>query len=185
MQQVMPRTSLASGTAGSSAVPSRRVTGTISTAGLSASAATGAAVPQPSTAAPTRQQKRKVLSCPVDIPAIFDVRLDGKLVKLEVLLEQQPWYKPPTPGMSSTDGISSGVIIADSAAAGARSSMDAASRASTGGASSTAKQGKGKGRKHPKQLEFTVKSAAVLAGHEPHVMPQQLLQRVLQVSDND
>lgn len=179
---------LHTGAVDASRAPSRRITRTASTAG--AAAVPGPPVSHPSTAAPTRQLKRRLLSCPVDAPSLFDVKLDGKLAKLEQVLELQPWYKPPPAGFSSSDGGSAAATATPAASlavaaagfvVGTGLSAVAGDNAADAG-SSSGMAGKKKGKKHFKQLEFTLKAAAVLAGHEPLVMPQQLQQWAMQVS---
>jgi hypothetical protein len=125
--------------------------------------------------------KRKLLNYPVDVPSLVDIKLDGTLVKLEQLLQLQPWRKPVG---SATDGSSTDGSAA--AAAGfAGTSSQAAVAAGSGTASAAAGGDAGKKVKRPKAykvVEFTVKAAAVLAGHEAPVLPAQLLQWALQVS---
>jgi hypothetical protein len=116
----------------------------------------------------------------VDVPSLVDIKLDGKPVKLEQLLQLQPWRKPAgASGDSSSNSADGSAGAAGSpAAANATSSASAAAAAAAGGVA-------GKKAKRPKSykvVEFTVKAAAVLAGHEAPVLPAQLLQWALQVS---
>lgn len=122
--------------------------------------------------------KRKSLNCPVDVPALADIKLDGKLVKLEQLLQLQPWRKPVSNSASDSSSSADGSAAAAAAAdAGSGAAGAAAAAAGAGEAGSKAKR-----PKSYKVVEFTVKAAAVLAGHEAPVLPAQLLQWALQVS---
>jgi hypothetical protein len=116
--------------------------------------------------------KRKMLNCPVDVPSLVDIKLDGKLIKLEQLLQLQPWRKPAgaTTDSSSADG-----------SAAAASAAAAAAAAASGAAAGPTGSKKARRPKAYKVVEFTVKAAAVLAGHEAPVLPPQLLQWALQV----
>jgi hypothetical protein len=113
-----------------------------------------------------------MLNCPVDVPSLIDIKLDGKLVKLEQLLQLQPWRKPAAAATDSSSADGSAAAAAAAAAAAVTSSSAAA-----GGDGSK----KARRPKAYKVVEFTVKAAAVLAGHEAPVLPPQLLQWALQV----
>jgi hypothetical protein len=108
-----------------------------------------------------------VLNCPVDIPSLVDIKLDEKLVKLEQLLQLQPWRKPAGAATDSNSEDGSTAAAAPAASSAAAAGGDASKKA--------------KRPKAYKVVEFTVKAAAVLAGHEAPVLPAQLLQWALQV----
>jgi hypothetical protein len=112
-----------------------------------------------------------MLNCPVDVPSLVDIKLDGKLVKLEQLLQLQPWRKPTG---AATDSNSADGSTAAAAAAAAAAASSSAAAGGNGGK-------KALRPKAYKVVEFTVKAAAVLAGHEAPVLPPQLLQWALQV----
>ncbi|KAF8058470.1 LRRC74A [Scenedesmus sp. PABB004] len=133
------------GPAGEPAGGSGRVARTSSTA-ASAAAPPASAASRPATpptpprpgSAPAR--RRAPPACPVDVPALAELRLDGKAVKLEQLLA-------PEAAGAAADGAP--------APAGARRPKQA------------------------RQLEFTVRAAAVLVGAEPPLLPAGLLRWAL------
>lgn len=118
--------------------------------------------------------------CVVEVPSIADIKLDGKATKLEQLLRLAPWYTPQ-PG---TESAAAAGAEADNSSSQqqASSALDnpacaAAASSSAGGAG----QGAKKKAKSYCTLEFVVKSAAVLVGAEPSVMPSRLLAWAVQV----
>jgi hypothetical protein len=103
----------------------------------------------------------------VDVPALTELKLDGKVTKLDKLLQLSPWYRP--------------LQQQKEAAQAAAEEAAAAAAAAAGGAGSTGVKGGAPGGKkiarpkEPKVLEFTVKAAAALTGADAPVMPANLL----------
>lgn len=127
----------------------------------------------PAAAAP----KQRVQPFLVDVPALTDLKLDGKPTKLETLLQLAPWYQPLQQRQQQQQ------------AAAAEPTPAAPSQAEQGAqitaAAKTGPAGKKKGKpKEPKVLEFTVKAAAAVTGADPPVMPAALLDWATTVSSS-
>lgn len=126
----------------------------------------------------------------MDVPALVELKLDGKATKLEQLQLLAPWYSPPQPATNPQLGITPDHPAAtEQPNAAASNSADAAAAASRSAGKSSNQPGKtGKaaaGSKKPrsfKVLDFSVKAAAVMVGQDPPVLPAQLLEWAMQVS---
>lgn len=107
----------------------------------------------------------------VEVPALVDLKLDGKATKLEGLLQLSPWYKSLQQQQQRQQ--------AAAAEAAAQAEQAAApATAAKGGQAGAKKKGK---PKDPQVLEFTVKAAAALTGADPPVMPAGLLEWAIEV----
>lgn len=143
--------------------------------------------------------KLRLEPCVVEVPALGDVKLDGKATKLEQFLQLAPWYRPLPQQQAAfaSQQDAAGAAQDDPPAPApqpqqpgspsrARRASDGGRSGAQGGGNAAAKAaglpGKKKGKpKDPKVVEFSVKAAAVLVGREPPVMPASLLEWALEV----
>lgn len=128
--------------------------------------------------------KPRLEPCVIDVPALTDVKLDGKVTKLDTVLQLAPWYRPLTQQPPQHPGADATASENPAQQAAQPSSPSRARRTSVGdeGPQSGAKK-KGKPPKDPKVMEFSVKAAAVLVGRDPPVMPDSLLAWATEVRD--
>jgi hypothetical protein len=125
----------------------------------------------------------------VDIPALTDLKLDGKPTKLETLLQLSPWYQPLQQRQQQQQQQQQQQAVAAKEPTPAAPSMaEQGSQNAPAAAAAAAKAGqagkkKGKPPKEPKVLEFTVKAAAAVTGADPPVMPARLLDWATTVSE--
>jgi hypothetical protein len=129
-------------------------------------------------------------SCDVDVPVLSELRLDGKAVKLEQLLQLAPWYTSARPAAAqqgnrlSTVDCSQALLAGDAAAAEFADAEHVAGGAGSAVSSSAGSKGQQGGKQKAmsyKLLELGVKAAAVLVGQEPPIMPDRLLLWALEV----
>jgi hypothetical protein len=122
--------------------------------------------------------KRRRLNLTVEVPSLVEVKLDGKAVRLDKVLQLKPWCRRENFCGASEAGSSSGGAGCQPGVAGAAvapSSAAGRNALAGGGGSSPIRT------KPFKQLEFTVKAAATMVGQEAPVLPARLQQWALKV----